>query len=311
MGERIAVKINGREYGRRPKVGVALSGGGVRGAAHIGVLRVLAENNIPVDMIAGTSAGAVIAALYACGYRARELETMAANLKVGELVDLKLTVGELFKQGMKWLFGSRSRFWSVLPGGFVKGDKIEHYLAGLVQRRTVKDTQIPLAITAVDIISGDTVFFVTPRDAWREILNARYFTATLLSEAVRASISVPGIFAPKKYRGMQLVDGAVKNNLPTDILHHMGAEVIIAVDLGYSGQHNEELRTVSEIVLQCIDIMNREVTLLKGVRYADVVIRPEVFDIGFKESGYLTQCIARGAKAAWAQIGEIGKLAKG
>jgi len=131
-----------------------------------------------------------------------------------------------------------------------------------------------------------------------------------LTEAVRASISVPGVFTPKKYRGLMLVDGAVKNNLPTDILHHMGAEVIIAVDLGYSGQANEDLKTVSEIVLQCIDIMNREVTLLKGVQYADVVIRPEVFDIGFKQSGYMSQCIARGVKAAWAQIAEIRRLTK-
>lgn len=309
MGERI-VKINGRQFGRRPKVGVALSGGGIRGAAHIGVLKVLAENNIPVDMIAGTSAGAVIAALYACGYRAHEMEKLAINLKAGELIDLKLTVGDLFKQGVKWLFSAKSRFWSVLPGGLVKGDKIEEYLGALVQKRTVRETQIPLAITAVDIISGDTVFFVTPREGWREIINARFFTSTLLTDAVRASISVPGIFSPKKYRGMLLVDGAVKDNLPTDILHHMGAEVIIAVDLGYSGQPNEELRTASEIVLQCIDIMNREVTLLKGVRYADILIRPDVFGISFKQSDYMAQCIACGAKAAWAQIMEVARLTK-
>ncbi len=309
MGE-MTVRINGREYGRRPRVGVALSGGGIRGAAHIGVLKVLAENGIPVDMIAGTSAGAVIAALYACGYRAAEMEAMAENLKVGELIDLKVTVGDLFKQGVKWLFGGKSRFWSVLPAGLVKGDKVESYLGRLVQRRTVKDTHIPVAITAVDVLSGDTVFFVTPGYGYRAIANARYFTATPLTEAVRASISIPGVFLPKKYRGLVLVDGAVKNNLPTDILHHMGAEAIIAVDLGYSGQACEEMKTASEIVLQCIDIMNREVTLLKGVQYADIVIRPEVFDIGFKTPGYLSLCSARGAKAAWAQIGEIRRLTK-
>lgn len=253
----------------------------------------------------------MIAALYACGYRAVEMEEMADNLKVGELIDLKLTVGDLFKQGIKWLLGAKSRFWSVLPTGLVKGDKVESYLGRLVQRRTVRDTQIPVAITSVDILSGDTVFFVTPREGSRAIANARYFTNTLLTEAVRASISIPGVFFPKKYRGMVLVDGAVKNNLPTDILHHMGAEVVIAVDLGYSGQASEELKTASEIVLQCIDIMNREVTLLKGVQYADVVIRPEVFDIGFKTPDYLSQCAGRGAKAAWAQIGEIRRLTKG
>lgn len=310
MGERI-VKVNGREYGRRPKVGLALSGGGIKGAAHIGVLKVLAENNIPVDMIAGTSAGAVIAALYACGYRALEMEVMAESVNFGELIDLKVTVGDLFKQGLKWLFGSKSRFWSVLPTGLVKGDKAENYLGKLVQRHTVRDTQIPVAITAVDILSGDTVFFVTPRENNRAIMNAKYFTNTPLTEAVRASISIPGVFSPKKYRGLVLVDGAVKNNLPTDILRHMGAEVIVAVDLGYSGQASEELKTASEIVLQCIDIMNREVTLLKGIQYADIVIRPEVFDVSFKQADYMTQFIGRGAQATWAQIAEIRRLAKG
>ena len=206
------------------------------------------------------------------------MQTIAESLDVSKLIDLKVTVGDLFKHGVKWLFSGKSRFWSVLPAGLVKGEKIEDYLTGLWQRRTVRDTQIPLAVTAVDINSGDTVFFVTPIAGQRAILNARYYNNCLLSEAVRASISIPGIFSPKKFRGMTLVDGAVKNNLPTDILHHMGADVIIAVDLGYSGQPNHDIKTVAEILIQCIDIMNREVTLLKGEQYANIVIRPTVFD---------------------------------
>jgi len=290
---------------------VALSGGGVRGAAHIGVLKVLDENNIPIDMIAGTSAGAAVAALYACGFEPREMQTMVENLKMGELVDLKVTVGDLFKHGLKWLFSGKFRFWSVLPTGLVKGDKIEQYLTTLVQRRTVRDTEIPLAITAVDIISGDTVFFLTPQDKNRAILNARYYNNTLLSEAVRASISVPGVFFPKIYRGMMLVDGAVKNNLPTDILRLMGAEAVIAVDLGYAGQPNTEIKTVGEILLQCIDIMNREVTLLKGHQYADLVLRPELADLSFKAANYLTLCLKRGAQAAWDNIDAIRRLTTG
>lgn len=156
------IHVNGREPGRRPKIGVALSGGGVKGTAHIGVLKVLAENKIPIDMIAGTSAGAVIATMYACGYKPSQMQTMAESLNVTELIDLKVTVGDLFKHGMKWLFSGKFRFWSVLPTGLVKGDKIERYLTGLWQQRTMQDTLIPLAVTAVDIHSGDTVFFTTP-----------------------------------------------------------------------------------------------------------------------------------------------------
>lgn len=301
----------GREMERRPKVGLALSGGGVRGAAHIGVLKVLTENGVPVDMVAGTSAGALVAALYACGYKPRELEELVQGLKVGELVDFKVTVGELFKHGVKQLFGGKSRFWAAMPNGLVKGDRIERYLAGLLGGRTMKDARLPLAVTAVDIISGDTVFFVTPQEGCRTILNARYFHNALIAEAVRASISVPGVFYPKKLRGMLLVDGAVKNNLPTDILHHMGAQVIIAVDLGYDGEPNNGLKTVADILLQCLDIMNREVTLLKGVQFADVVLRPAVAGIAAKEKDYLARCVACGAEAAWAALDEIRRAVRG
>lgn len=307
MSEKI-IRINGQSYNRKPRIGLALSGGGLRGPAHIGVIKVLLENNIPIDMIAGTSAGAVIATMHACGYTPRQMQGIAESLDVTKLVDLKVTVGDLFKHGMKWLFSGRFRFWSVLSSGLVKGEKIEEYFTGLWERRTVRDTLVPLAITAVDVHSGDTVFFVTPMAGHRAILNARYYHNALLAEAVRASISIPGIFTPKKYRGMTLVDGAVKNNLPSDILHHMGADVIIAVDLGYSGQPNQEIKAVGEILLQCIDIMGREVTLLKGEQYSDIVIRPEVFDLALNSTNQITLCIARGAQATWAKIDEIRKI---
>jgi len=308
-GDSVLIRVNGQHLVRKKlKVGVALSGGGIRGLTHIGVLKALNNNGIPIDMIAGTSAGAIIAALYSCGYSPQQMELLAKNLKTSELIDLKITVSDLFKHGMKWFLSGMSRFWSVLPTGIVKGDKIERYLSQLWQERTVRDTKIPVAITAVDINSADTVFFTTPLPGNRAILNARYYHNALLTDAVRASISIPGIFFPKKYRGMTLVDGAVKNNLPTDILHHMGADVIIAVDLGYAGQPNYDIHTVSEILIQCIDIMNREVTLLKAEQYADVIIRPAVFDINFKDIKQASQSIVRGEQATKEKISEIKKM---
>lgn len=302
------VIINSKKSGVRKKVGLALSGGGLRGTTHVGVLKALVDNNIPIDLISGTSAGAIVAAMFACGYTPRQMEQMVNKIDVQNLIDLKVTVSDLLKHGVKWAMTGAFRFWSVLPTGLIKGDKIESFLTEFWQIKTVRDTKIPLAITAVDINSGDTIFFTTPIPGSREILNARYYHNTLLTEAVRASISIPGIFFPKKYRGMTLVDGAVKNNLPTDILKHMGAEIIIAVDLGYAGQQNNEINTVGEILIQCIEIMGREVTLLKAEQYADIIIRPSIADIDFKDIKKASLCIKRGEQATKERIGEIKDL---
>ncbi|MBP2642172.1 MAG: Patatin [Firmicutes bacterium] len=304
MGEMI-VRVGRWPISDGRKVGVALSGGGLRGLAHIGVLKVLQENHVSIDMISGTSAGAIIAAMYASGYDPEEMQAIAETVNLGALIDLKLSAGDLFKHGAKWFLKGNLRIWSTLPSGIIKGDKIEKYFEGLWQRYTMRDTRIPLAITSVDINSGDTVFFTTPLAAKRGILNARYNHNALLSDAVRASISIPGIFFPKKFRGMTLVDGAVKNNLPTDILRYMGADIVIAVDLGYDGQPNEDIKTVGEILMQCIDIMGREVTLLKGEQYANVIIRPITGDIAFKDNRQVVLCIGRGQEAAWGKMKQI------
>jgi NTE family protein len=304
VGKNNESKLNNAKH----KVGVALSGGGIRGMAHIGVLKILVENNIPIDMISGTSAGAIVAAMYACGYTPQQMQIMIQNIKMDELIDLNVTVGDLFKHGMKWLFSGMFRFWSVLPTGFIKGDKVEQFFYNLWQNRTVRDTNIPVAITAVDLNSADTVFFTSPVFDSRSILNARYYHNTSLTEAVRASISIPGIFFPKKYRSMTLVDGAVKNNLPTDILRHMGADVVIGVDLGYDGQSNYDIKTVGEILIQCIEIMGREVTLLKAEQYADIIIRPNTFDIKFKDTKQALLCIGQGEQATKEKLAQIKKL---
>lgn len=285
----------------RRRVGLALSGGGIRGCAHIGVLKVLYDNKIPIDYIAGTSAGAIVASMYASGYTPVEMKNILESLKVNDLIDFKIPVSELIKHGVKSFFKMR---WSSLPQGFIKGEKIEKYFNTLWQDDTVRNTRIPIAITSVDITSGDTVFFTTPVPGSRKILNAKYLHNTRLVDAVRASISIPGVFYPKTYKGMTLVDGAVKNNLPSDILRMMGAEYVISVDLGYNGAPNTQLGTVGEILMQCIDIMNREVTLLKGETYSDIVIRPVTTDIS-NSKNKLTAYVERGEIAALNHITEI------
>lgn len=303
------VRINSRKlYNRKPTIGLALSGGGIRGAAHIGVLKSLLNHNIPIDMISGTSAGSIIAAMYACGYSPETMQEIAEKLKFNDLFDFKIKFSKLFRYVVNWLFYGSVKFWSILPCGILKGNRCENFFTKLWGTRTVRDVNIPLAITAVDINSADTVFFTTPLANTRTILNARYFHNTSLTEAVRASISIPGILHPKKYNNMTLVDGAVKDNLPTDILHHMGANIIIAVDLGYSGHPNYRIETIGEIMMQCLDILEREVTLLKAEQHADIIIRPDVFDISFRDLRHIKHCIYRGEKFTNERIPEIKQL---
>ncbi|SDD42877.1 patatin-like phospholipase family protein [Sporomusa acidovorans] len=302
------VTINNLSRGSRPTIGVALSGGGLKGTSHIGVLKALVDHNIPIDYISGTSAGAIVATMYACGYSPQQMQVIIRDIHISDFIDLKVTTSDLFKHGLKWMLSGRFRFWSVLPTGLLKGDKIEAVLGKFWHERTVRDTKIPLAITAVDLNSADTVFFTSPLPRTRTILNARYYHNALLYEAVRASISIPGVFFPKKYRGMTLVDGAVKNNLPTDILNHMGAEKIIAVDLGYTGQANNEINSVGEILMQCIEIMGREVTLMKSEQYADIIIRPQVSDLDHKDFKQANDFIKRGYHATVEKINEIKML---
>lgn len=287
------------------KIGVALSGGGIRGLAHIGVLKGLISNGVHIDYISGTSAGAIVATLFACGYTPHQMEELARNIKSADLIDLKITTSDLFKYGIQSLLGNQTRFWSAIPNGIVKGDKIEKYFKSLWNNRNFQETVLPLAVTAVDINTANTVFFLTKHSKKRAILNARYIHSASLTEAVRASISIPGVFHPKKYQDMSLVDGAVKNNLPTDILAYMGADLIIGVDLGYAGQPVYNLHSVGEILMQCIDIMGREVTLLKSEQYADIIIRPDLADINFRDTKQAITAIKRGNESTVKEISNI------
>lgn len=294
--------------GQEKTVGVALSGGGVRGIVHIGVLQALEEMGVSINAISGTSAGAIVAALYATGFNPQQMEKIALNLRLKEFIDAKLTMGSMFKQGIKNFLGEKDGyFWSSLPHGLIKGDKIELLFRKLWQRRRLKDVRIPLAITAVDLLSADTVFFVSPQEN-RAILNARYATQAEIADAVRASIAIPGVFYPKRYKNMQLADGAVKNNVPTDILHSMGADFIIAVDLGFSGRECSMLKTAGDIMLRSIDIMNREITLLKSEKYANIIIRPQTENISFASDKSVRLAIECGRQAVQDNFATLREL---
>lgn len=292
----------------RPTVGLALSGGGIRGLAHIGILKALRGYGVPIDYIAGTSAGAIVAALYATGYTVRDMEEIASHLEIAEFVDFNLTVSDFIKFGMQEMFAAKKRFWADVPKGLVKGKRIEKYFASLWGDASMRDTRIPLAITAVDIYTANTVFFVTPTALIPPDEDVRYARQAPIADAVRASIAIPGVFFPKKYRGMMLVDGAVKNNLPTDILRAMGADIVLAVDLGYDGSPCYDIHVTGEVLKRTVDIINREITMLKGVRYADYVFRPPVQALTIADLSKALDAILIGeetVKQEWTRVQKV------
>ena len=233
----------------RKKVGVVLSGGGAKGMAHIGVLKVLEKAGIPVDIVTGTSIGSIVGGLYAIGYNAHSLDSMVRtqdwtyvitdkeDLRRQSLLDRKKLNTYLFNTGVT--FGKRDRG----AGGLIRGKN----LAELFQKLFVgytdsldfnKDLKIPFACVATNIMDNSEVVFHSGR----------------LPQAIRASMSIPAAFSPVRIGDMVLVDGGLKNNYPVDVAREMGAEVIIGVTLNGKPKTAEDITGTMKIVGQIIDV---------------------------------------------------------
>ena len=233
----------------RAKVGVVLSGGGAKGVAHIGVLKVLEKAGIPIDIVTGTSMGSIVGGLYAIGYNAHSLDsTVKAQdwtyiitdreaLRKQSYLDRKKQNTYAFNTGLT--FGKRNRN----SGGFIKGKN----LAALFQKLFVgytdsldfnKDLKIPFACVATNIMDNSEVVFHSGR----------------LPQAIRASMAIPAAFSPVRMGDMVLVDGGLKNNYPADVAREMGAEVIIGVTLQEKQKKPEDIKSTMSVLGQLADI---------------------------------------------------------
>ncbi|GAB7388097.1 patatin-like phospholipase family protein [Bacillaceae bacterium] len=249
----------------RPKVGLALGAGGARGFAHVGVLKVLRRRGIPVDMIAGSSMGSLIGALYAHSRDPEMLAKLAIHLKRKHWLDLTVT-GKL---------------------GFVNGEKVKELIRLLTQGKNIEEMSVPLAIVATDLATGERVVFREgPVDC-----------------AVRASIAIPGIFTPERLGGRFLVDGGVVDRVPVTAVKEMGADLVIAVDVASCGSPSP-IRSVFDVIAQTIDIMTREIMRQRIVE-ADIVIRPDVGNVGTLSFSNVEAIIAAGERAAEEAADEI------
>jgi NTE family protein len=221
----------------QPRIALVLGGGAARGFAHVGVIRALEQEKIPIHLLVGTSVGSLIGAIYAYDANSFELEWTAFSLEKSDLLDYTLLSSAM---------------------GPVKGDRLEEFVASKVPAANIEDLRIPFIAVATDLNRGTRV--VLDRGP--------------LARAVRASCSIPGVFQPVAHQGRMLVDGGVVDNIPIDVARERGADIVIAVDIS-ENVTNYNITNLVDVTLQAVNIMFKENVGLKK-NAADVLITPDV-----------------------------------
>lgn len=292
-----------------PVVGLALGGGFLRGVAHIGVLKAFERENIPVHMVAGTSAGSLVAALYAAGYKPEQMAQITTTLRPGVIFDygravvnLLLMTADYFCRLLQIPFPGRR------PLGLMNGGKIKALMNRLLDSPQLSGAvKIPLAITAVDARDGALVIFRENMDGMRTIFPPGDVVVhdMPVATAIRASIAVPGLFEPVQMGERLLVDGGLRENIPAYVLRQMGADFIIAVDVGFNGSLPYPIESIVDILTQSLEIISSESVVPKLEQYADVVICPVIKNMSAWDFDRLEYCIERGEAAARAAVDEI------
>lgn len=281
-------------------IGLALSGGGIRGTSHIGALKVFEKYNIKPNLIAGTSAGSIFASLYSLGYSAKEMEDIALEMKNFIDIDYADILSSILSSKKKML-------------GLLKGRGLESILIKYLRNVKINQTKIPISITSVDINNAKEVIF-SSKNIYKLPSDYININDVELYKAVRASCSLPLIYKPilLNYKGstLTLVDGGILENLPIETLQYMNAYKIIGINLGYNGYRKTDIDNGFEILSQSMDIMGYEISKLKSKLYYKnaYIYNPEIWDVGLLDSHKIKECIQRGEKAAEKNIKNILKF---
>ena len=274
-----SVRVFSRELTRSPKellpprrvsLGIALGGGFARGIAHIGVLKVLEQENIPVDYMAGTSVGAIIGALYCAGMTPTELEDMAPTLRFSDFAR-----------------------WTLSRYGFCNSDRMVRLFARTLRKPTFEELAIPLAITATDFRTGEAVVFTKGR----------------LVDPIRASCAYPGMFLPVEIDGRSYIDGMLAYGVPTTPLRHMGAERVIGICLSASWSDARAPRHVYEVIGQCFSIAQSRLSE-SWTKNANLVIEPDVNGFTYDCFERAPELIAAGKAAMRAALPQVRSMLK-
>lgn len=270
-------KCRQRQKNGEYEVALVLGAGGARGAAHVGVLQVLEENNIPIDIIIGASAGSIIGALYADSLDARAIEKKVLHLKKWDLIDLS------FASALDGIYS--------LKGG-VSGELVSNFINSNIKSKKFEDLKIPFIAVATDVEDG-------------AIIGLRYGN---IANAVRASSAIPGMFSPVKIDNRILVDGGVVAPTPVLVAKQLKPKIIIAVDLNNRMEH----LNIDNMLGLTIKAMNLTFCALNDLQTkdADILISPVLGNIGFFDDDKNAELIEQGRKATEKQIKIIKKLLK-
>lgn len=251
-----------------PSIGLALGGGFARGIVHVGVLKVLEEEGIPVQFVAGTSVGALIGAAYCSGVSPSELEEIASRVRFKDLAR-----------------------WTLSRYGFATNHRMSGFLNKTLKVKTFEELRIPLAVTATDFASGEGVVF----------------RAGPLVDPVRASCAYPGVFLPVSVNGRLLVDGMLAHSLPTACVRDMGADRVLAVSLRSRWSKGEGPRHIFDVIGQCFSIA-QDMSCVRARECADLVLEPDVTGYRYDDFEHSSALVELGAATTRAAIQEIRKL---
>ena len=250
-----------------PSIALALSGGAARGIAHVGVLRALTENDIPIDAIAGTSAGALVGGAFSSGMPLDEIEAIGRSLRWRDIG--RMTMSRL---------------------GVQTNERLEQYLRERLPKKRFEEFPIPLAVVATDLQTGKPVVMREKGD---------------VPFAIRASCAIPGWYVPViDVNGRQLVDGGLVANIPAQVARGFDVDLVIAVDVNAEGARFLSATSVIGVVLQSM-IMVQKTASLHQLQQADCVIRPRVGHIRWDEMTRADELISAGYKAGLESIPEI------
>lgn len=250
------------------KIALVLGAGSSKGFAHIGVLKILESNKIPIHLIVGTSVGSAVGSLYAYGMDAFSLQKLAFSVEKGDIIDPLI----------------------VPSNGFIKGEKLEDFINKSVNYTPMDKLRIPFYAVAADLEKG------------QEIVFGRGNTGT----AVRASCSIPGIFRPTIISDKMYVDGGVISPVPVEVAKRFGADIVIAVDISSGVEHAKPEGTI-ETILQSINIMYSRLGAIQLTK-ADVVIRPNVGHIGAADFSKKHEAILEGEKSTIEALPQIMQI---
>ncbi|MEW6992960.1 patatin-like phospholipase family protein [Colwelliaceae bacterium MEBiC 14330] len=289
----------------RDKIGLVLSGGGAKGSAHVGVLKVLEENNIPVDYIVGTSIGAYVGGMYALGYEVAEIEEIMLALPWDDSYSDTIPRESLAYTSKQ----HRDRYNLSVRLGYSGGEfKVPHGLLlgqsayQILQRSTdtvssfesFDELAIPFRAIASDIATAQMVVI----------------DSGSINQAMKASAAVPGIVAAVEINGKLLVDGGITNNMPIDVVKEMGADIVIAVDIGSPLTKKSDLTSTVSVLNQLANILTNNTSIAQKnlLSEKDILVRPDIDELSTTDWSIMPQALKLGELQAKAQLGQLAKL---